>query len=169
VECVADGIIPSVRLLADARHLHEKLSLLKNVGAPTGMLETLVAEKTIGRGGKPDPNLQGGISSNATSNHGLARSNTMTTNQRLKGLISAKRPSFMMSADKILPQPSQTPPPPPPASDKPRSPVPPLNLNVNSIYGTSPLADQFGSVSQVNLPETGNSSIRRVIEGSPEV
>jgi len=162
VECIVDGIV-LFRLLADARHLHEKLSALKNVGAPTGMLETLVAEKIIG---KPDSDQQGGVSSNATSNHGLARSNTMTTNQRLKGLISAKRPSFMMGAEKGLPQPSQTPPPPPPASDKPRSPVPPLN--VNSIYGTNPFADQFGSVSQVNLPETSNSSIRRVIEGSPD-
>ena len=138
--------------------MHEKFSVLKNVGAPTGMLVTIVSEKIIGHGGKPDSNQQDGGSSNTISASNLARSNTLTTNQRLRGLISAKRPSFMMSAEKALPQPSKTPPPPPPASDKPRSPVLPQLLQANSIYGSSPIAEQFGSVSQISLPDiSGNA------------
>ncbi|OBZ75271.1 Vacuolar protein sorting-associated protein 54, chloroplastic [Grifola frondosa] len=35
------------RLLADARFLHEKLAALKNVAAPTAMLETVVSEKPL--------------------------------------------------------------------------------------------------------------------------
>jgi hypothetical protein len=38
------------RLLADAKYLHQKLSVLKNVGAPSAMLETVVAEKGFERG-----------------------------------------------------------------------------------------------------------------------
>ncbi|KAG1756409.1 Vps54-like protein-domain-containing protein [Suillus paluster] len=37
------------RMLADANYLHEKFSILKNVGAPTNMLKNLVAEKTLPR------------------------------------------------------------------------------------------------------------------------
>ena len=37
------------RLLADAKFLHQRLSALKNVGAPSGMLETVIAEKNVGR------------------------------------------------------------------------------------------------------------------------
>ncbi|KAG6335208.1 hypothetical protein ID866_3879 [Astraeus odoratus] len=37
------------RMLVDARFLHQKLSVLKNVNAPTNMLETLVGEKTVPR------------------------------------------------------------------------------------------------------------------------
>jgi vacuolar protein sorting-associated protein 54 len=40
-------------LLADAKYLHQKLSALKNVGAPSGMLETIVAEMGVGRTGQP--------------------------------------------------------------------------------------------------------------------
>jgi len=35
------------RLLADARYLHEKMSALQHVGAPGGMLETVVQEKSV--------------------------------------------------------------------------------------------------------------------------
>ena len=37
------------RLLADARYLHQKLSALKNVTAPSSMLETVVMEKGVAR------------------------------------------------------------------------------------------------------------------------
>jgi hypothetical protein len=43
------------RLLADAKFLHQKLSALKNVSTPSGMLETVVAEKNVSRKG---PNAQ---------------------------------------------------------------------------------------------------------------
>jgi vacuolar protein sorting-associated protein 54 len=141
--------------------MHEKFSVLKNVGTPTGMLVTIASEKIIGRDGKSDANQQDGGPSNTTPASSLARSNTLTTNQRLRGLISSKRPSFMMSAEKALPLPSKTPPPPPPpASDKPRSPVLPQHLQPNSIYGSSPLAEQFGSVSQISLPDTSGTGPR---------
>jgi hypothetical protein len=39
------------RLLRDVRYLHDKMSGLKHVGAPTGMLETVVQEKTVAEGG----------------------------------------------------------------------------------------------------------------------
>jgi len=35
------------RLLRDVRYLHDKLGGLRHVGAPTGMLETIVQEKTV--------------------------------------------------------------------------------------------------------------------------
>ncbi|KAI0705950.1 Vps54-like protein-domain-containing protein [Cytidiella melzeri] len=41
-------LYPLSRLLADARFLHEKLSGLKNVRAPTAMLEIVVQEKRVG-------------------------------------------------------------------------------------------------------------------------
>jgi len=43
------------RLLQDARYLNEKLSSLKNVTPPGGMLETVVMEKLIPRKGSPFP------------------------------------------------------------------------------------------------------------------
>jgi vacuolar protein sorting-associated protein 54 len=144
--------------------MHEKFSVLKNVGAPTGMLVTIVSEKIIGRGGNSDLNQQDGGSSNTTYVSNLARSNTLTTNQRLRGLISAKRPSFMMGAEKALP--STTPPLPPPASDKPRSPVLPQHLHTNSVYGSTPLDEQFGSVSQISLPDTGPRNGEGSTEGT---
>lgn len=130
--------------------------MLKNVGAVTGMLETIVLEKVIGRAGKSDTNQQGGRSSDDSSSQGLTRSSTLSTNQRLRGLMSGKRLSFMNS-DRAPTPPSQLPPPPPPASDKPRSPVPSQNLNANSIYGAGLNADHFGSVSQVSLPDGGQA------------
>ena len=43
----ASLILTSSRLIADARYLQEKLTGLKNVTAPTAMLETIVSEKPI--------------------------------------------------------------------------------------------------------------------------
>lgn len=79
------------RMLADAQFLHQKLSVLKNVSAPTTMLETLVAEKSIPR----------------KSTLGNFRT-TAGANERLRGLLS-KRDSTKV--DKPLPsliQPPQT-------------------------------------------------------------
>ena len=36
-------------MLRDARYLHEKLSGLRDIGVPSGMLETVVKEKTVPR------------------------------------------------------------------------------------------------------------------------
>jgi hypothetical protein len=48
------GFIFLGRLLQDTRYLHEKMSGLKHVGAPGGMLETVVLEKVV-PGGTPVP------------------------------------------------------------------------------------------------------------------
>jgi vacuolar protein sorting-associated protein 54 len=84
------------RLLADAKYLHQKLSALKNVGAPTGMLETVVTEKLLPRTGS-NSNSQAGPSKPPT------RSNTLSANQRLKGLLTGKSSSFAQAdKDKAL-------------------------------------------------------------------
>ena len=76
----------SKRMLADARFLHQKLSVLKNISAPTNMVETLVAEKSIPR-----------------------KSTFRTTvgpNERLRGLLSRRDST---KPDKPLPSPTQPP------------------------------------------------------------
>ncbi|TFK54701.1 Vps54-domain-containing protein [Heliocybe sulcata] len=74
------------RLLADARYLHEKLSNLKNVNAPSTMLETIVQEKAVAR---------------------RAESGT-TANQRIKNML-ASRDVRSPEKEKPLPSPSPGP------------------------------------------------------------
>lgn len=86
------------RMLADAHYLHEKFSVLKNVGAPTNMLKNLVTEKALPR-------------KSAFSNIRA----TASPNERIKGLLSRKN---SVKPDKPLPavnsSPTPSPPPPPP-------------------------------------------------------
>lgn len=86
------------RMLADAHYLHEKFSVLKNVGAPTNMLKNLVAEKALPR-------------KTAFSNIRA----TASPNERIRGLLSRKN---SIKPDKPLPavnsSPTPSPPPPPP-------------------------------------------------------
>lgn len=70
-------------MLADAQFLHQKLSVLKNVCAPTNMVETVVAEKSIPR----------------KSTLGNLRT-TAGPNERLRGFLS-RRDSAKL--DKPLP------------------------------------------------------------------
>jgi vacuolar protein sorting-associated protein 54 len=96
----------SIRLLADAKYLQQKFSALKNVGTSNWMLETVITEKNLPRtNATPGPSTP-------------TRSNTLSANQRLKGLLSGKSSSF----DKPMPIPTGTdlPPPIPPSADKPR-------------------------------------------------
>ncbi|KAF9036624.1 vacuolar protein sorting-associated protein 54 [Panaeolus papilionaceus] len=103
------------RLLEDARYLHRRLGALKNVTAPTGMLETVVSEKGVPRSSMNNVPRASAPSSPSPP----TRSNTMSANQRLQSLLSSRA-----STDKALPIPDRTatPPPVPPTSDKPRSP-----------------------------------------------
>ncbi|KAI6005867.1 Vps54-like protein-domain-containing protein [Pisolithus albus] len=78
------------RMLADARFLHQKLSALKNVNAPTNMLETLVKEKSVPR----------------KSAIGALRT-IPTANERIKGFLSRRE---SLKPDKPLPTPEQAPP-----------------------------------------------------------
>jgi hypothetical protein len=80
------------RLLADARYLHQKLSALKNVTAPSSMLETVVMEKSVAR---QDVSA---ARSNAESARG--GSNAM---QRSKGFVSSFKSPVL---DKALPTPT---------------------------------------------------------------
>lgn len=77
-------------MLADVRFLHQKLSVLKSVSAPTNMLETLVAEKSI-----PRKSTLVNFRTNAGPN------------ERLRGLLSRRDST---KPDKPLPSPSQPPP-----------------------------------------------------------
>jgi len=80
-------------MLLDAHYLQEKFSVLKNVGAPTSMLENFVAEKALPRK--------------------FAFSNiraTASPNERIKGLLSRRESS---KADKPLPAVSSSSPSPP--------------------------------------------------------
>ncbi|PPQ65310.1 hypothetical protein CVT24_011437 [Panaeolus cyanescens] len=133
------------RLLEDARYLHQRLGALRNVVAPTGMLETVVSEKAVPRSStsngpqSPTPNSP---SPPAT----LARNNTLSANQRLKSLLSSK-----VSTDKALPMPDRTstpPPPVPPTSDKPRSPAPSSSVYSGALSNDSSVS---GSQSQLSL------------------
>ncbi|KAI6022748.1 Vps54-like protein-domain-containing protein [Pisolithus marmoratus] len=78
------------RMLADARFLHQKLSALKNVNAPTNMLETLVGEKLVPR--------KSGI--------GTFRA-IPTPNERIKGFLSRRESP---KSERPLPSPEQAPP-----------------------------------------------------------
>lgn len=77
------------RMLADAQFLHQKLSVLKNVSAPTNMVGTLVAEKSVPR----------------KSTLGNFRTTT-GPNERLRGLLSRRDST---KPDKPLPSPAQPP------------------------------------------------------------
>jgi len=77
------------RMLADARFLHEKLSVLKNVNAPTNMLETLVGEKLVPR----------------KSALGTLRA-IPSPNERIKGFLSRRE---SIKPEKPLPTPEQAP------------------------------------------------------------
>lgn len=97
------------------------------------MLETVVAEKMLPRpAGTPVPQTP-------------LRANTLTANQRLKGLLSGKGASFL---DKSLPQPSRTPTPPvpPPADTKFRPPS--TSLGNGSTNGPSALSQDGSMISR---------------------
>ncbi|THH12041.1 hypothetical protein EW146_g7840 [Bondarzewia mesenterica] len=83
------------RLLADARFIHSKLSTLKNVAAPTSMLETVVSEKRIV--GQPTSPLPDMPSPRPTP----SKRTSLFANDRIKGILSRTH-------EKALPTPSPT-------------------------------------------------------------
>ncbi|KAI0797556.1 Vps54-like protein-domain-containing protein [Abortiporus biennis] len=127
------------RLLADAKYLHQKLTGLKNVGAPTAMLEIVIQEKSIARKVPPTP---------TPAPHPVT-----TTNSRFKNILGAKRASSLLMPtsppaqvvpdfEKSLPVPnpptitSVTPSPPPLPSNRLTSPPP---ADVKSSTSPHPL------------------------------
>ncbi|KAF9014055.1 Vps54-like protein-domain-containing protein [Cyathus striatus] len=133
------------RLLADARYLHQKLAALRSVGAASGMLETVVAEKGIPRTSNvpsplPTPTRSSTISVVSSS-----------ANQRLKGLLS--KSSVL---EKALPTPTRSPTPPvssapPIPPEKSKSPAPSFVSSINgSGLGTE--ASMSGSTLALATP-----------------
>ncbi|KZT09727.1 Vps54-domain-containing protein [Laetiporus sulphureus 93-53] len=104
------------RLLADARYLHNKLTGLRNVGAPTAMLEIIVSEKAVARNTPPPP------AQPVTTNHAT---------QRIKGLLArsdSKRTSTLLTHLPHLPhfeKAEKVPPSPTPPVEKVAPPAPP--------------------------------------------
>jgi vacuolar protein sorting-associated protein 54 len=115
------------------------------------MLETVITEK----------NLPGTNATNAAPGPStLTRSNTLTANQRLKGLLSGKSSSF----DKPMPIPPGTvlPPPIPPSADKPlaRSAAHASSTAANNIH------DQHHNVDDRS---TNDSEVTLVLSPSPPI
>ena len=139
-------------MLADAKYLQQKFSALKNVSTSNWMLETVITEKNLpGTNPPPGPSTP-------------TRSNTLSANQRLKGLLSGKSSSF----DKLMPIPTGTvlPPPVPPSADKPRSPAPTTTAN-NAHDQHSMDHDRSTNESQVSLGFSHPSPIQKPT-GLPE-
>jgi vacuolar protein sorting-associated protein 54 len=113
------------RLLADARYLHQKLSALKNVGTPSGMLVTVVSEKSLPRAANV---------ATTPSKSSTFQNVGSSANQRLKGLLSGRSSTF----DKALPTPVRSSPPTPPASATPPPPPrtsSPEPIEMNKVNG----------------------------------
>ncbi|KAI0950065.1 hypothetical protein AcV7_008644 [Taiwanofungus camphoratus] len=126
------------RLLADARYLHQKLAALKNVGAPTAMLETVVSEKSVARKAPPP------------------------ATQRIKGILGradsigltgrkVSTPTPTPNMEKALPSPA-----PPPVTT---TPTPELELTaapgippVDPMADNAPSADPVASASAASPP-----------------
>ncbi|TFK42347.1 Vps54-like protein-domain-containing protein [Crucibulum laeve] len=146
------------RLLADAKYLHQKLTALKNVGAPTGMLETVVTEKSIPRvNNAPIPTP--------------TRSNTLTANQRLKGLLSGRS----STVDKALPTPTRSPTPPavptPPEKLFSTGPSSTISLNGSGVTSTegSSLNGSSLALSTPPIQNTSTSSLNSENPGFKQV
>jgi len=150
------------RLLADAKFLHQKLSTLKNVGTPSGMLVTVVSEKSI-------PRANANVPPPATpTRRSSLQSVGSNANQRLRGLLSGKTPTF----DKALPTPMRTSSPPQAATLKsdpantavPLPPPPPPRTTSPELMGTNKVpggmgGDQNGGgalIPQQALPQEEN-------------
>ncbi|KAI0723740.1 Vps54-domain-containing protein [Cerioporus squamosus] len=97
------------RLLADARYLQEKLTGLKNVAAPTAMLEIVVSEKSIAvQQGPPQPTPQPQHAPQANRFRGmLARAGTL--NGRHSTMPAPADSKLVPNIEKALPLPFSTP------------------------------------------------------------
>ncbi|KAG6865930.1 hypothetical protein C0991_010431 [Blastosporella zonata] len=148
------------RLLADAKYLHQKLSALKNVAAPSGMLVTVIQEKSLPRTGPASPLPQ---SPEPAPLPTPTRSMTLgSANQRLKGLLSGNKSSF----EKALPPPMRTSslaaspvlsPPPPPQQQLSR-PGSPVSASTSSLALAPPPLPSMNGGTTVRRPSTSSSS-----------
>lgn len=116
------------------------------------MLETVITENNLPRANAtPGPSTP-------------TRSNTLSANQRLKGLLSGKSSSF----DKPMPIPTGTvlPPPIPPSADKPRSPAPTTTANNAHDQEHNMDHDRSANESQVSLELSLPPPIQKPTEGA---
>ena len=122
------------------------------------MLETVITEKSLpGTNSTPGPSTP-------------TRSNTLSANQRLKGLLSGKSSNF----DKPMPIPTgaDLPPPIPPSSEKPRSPAPPSTTtittanNAHEQHNNSMGRDRSANESQISLALSPSPPIGKPTEGA---
>ncbi len=120
---------PSCRLLADAKFLHEKLSALKNVRAPTAMLTIVVQEKRIEhKSPPPAPALNAAPAPHSRFSTIFSRTETLKVPP-----TTTPAPTFspLVNSEKALPvlspspDPSSISPTPPVFSDG--TPTPPVN------------------------------------------
>ncbi|ESK84905.1 garp complex component [Moniliophthora roreri MCA 2997] len=107
-----------MRLLADAKYLHSRLSGLKNVGGLSNMLEIVIQEKRLtqaqAKNAPPTPTRS------ATSPPPMATVNSTSTSQRLKGLLSGRSTSSSFEKPQPPPPPQQATPTPP--TSRPQTP-----------------------------------------------
>lgn len=101
-------------MLADAKYLHQKFSVLKNVGKPSTMLEVVVSEKSVAR----QPAL---IS---------PRPSAPSVNERMKTMLSRRTSANYSPVEKALPTPTPTLPWTPPLNGTP------INESKDSLLGT---------------------------------
>lgn len=169
------------RLLMDAQFLHQKLSALKNVGAPTTMLETVISEKSVASKEPPPPPVQSPVPPPV-----------QTQAQRFKGMLGRanslnfKSPMFSANLEKALPALSAAALPPPPTIVTPTppaveaSPSPALELSTPSV---DPMADDLTpsktaappsnatpepEVPQLNGVPNGDIAVRDSLEAEAE-
>ena len=118
------------RLLADAKFLHEKLSVLKNIpGASTVMLLTVVADKVPANAPKRIP-----------------------ANQRIKGMLSGSNnntqedaaPSPQLPTGRVSPSPAPT--------SRPNSPLPPRPTTPQSMLSPPPVPSSTNGIKPNSRP-----------------
>lgn len=155
IHCV---FVPFIgRLLADAKYLHQKLSGLKHVGTLTSMLETVIAERRIPPGESTQVTSPRLDQAPQSAQKLLSRSATITAsaNQRLRGLLSGRSPTF----DKMVMGPPRKETPPLPHVPRTSSPVPSASTSVTSLLsvsGTHGLSS--ASASTITLVEGGGGA-----------
>ncbi|KAH8117189.1 Vps54-domain-containing protein [Phellopilus nigrolimitatus] len=159
------------RLIRDTRYLHQHFSGLKNVNAPTGMLETVVGEKQVplspgtqlARTGSRSPGPSIASTEGGTPAHQPATTNAPSTvesaNERLKGIF--RRSSTFKSSDtKIAP--------PFPSPRIPSSPVPEKQPTTFVPEETAVL-EPASSSPPPPTPEKQNSSVNVEVRMTPPV
>ncbi|CAL1705267.1 unnamed protein product [Somion occarium] len=147
------------RLLADARYLIQKLSGLKNVGAPTAMLEIIISEKSIARKAPP-PNSPALVSTPSRLKGMLGRADSLRKAPATP--MPQSQPQYVPEVEKAVPLPTSPTPLIVSSISPSPSPQPPslAAMTVNSTFSPPPanVLDQ-GTSPGINaiVPDHGNN------------